>query len=140
KRTTSKQLAIMGGSNGGLLVGAVEVQRPDLFGACIAIAGVLDVLRDQEFTVGMYSRDDYGHIEKEDEFKALLAYSPYHNIKKGTAIRRHSSRPPTPTTGWPRCTALSTAPRCNAHRVLTHQFCCVSKRGQATVMERHSIR
>jgi prolyl oligopeptidase len=82
-RTTTEQLAIMGGSNGGLLVGAVEVQRPDLFGACIPIVGVLDMLRFQEFTAGQFWRDEYGYIEKEDQFKALFAYSPYHNIKAG---------------------------------------------------------
>jgi prolyl oligopeptidase len=83
KRTTSKKLAIMGGSNGGLLVGAVEVQRPELFGACIPMVGVMDMLRFQEFTAGQFWRDEFGNIEKEDEFKSLLAYSPYHNIKKG---------------------------------------------------------
>jgi prolyl oligopeptidase len=84
KRTTSDQLAIMGGSNGGLLVGAVEVQRPELFGACIPKVGVMDMLRFQKFTGGPFSCDEYGHIEKEDEFKSLLAYSPYHNIKTET--------------------------------------------------------
>jgi prolyl oligopeptidase len=84
-RTTSKQLAIMGGSNGGLLVGAALVQRPDLFGACIPMVGVLDMLRFQEFTAGQFWRDEFGNIEKEDEFQALLKYSPYHNIKEGVA-------------------------------------------------------
>jgi prolyl oligopeptidase len=84
KRTTREKLAIMGGSNGGLLVGAVEVQRPDLFGACIPMVSVMDMLRFQEFTAGQFWRDEFGNIEKEDEFKSLLAYSPYHNIKKGT--------------------------------------------------------
>ncbi len=82
-RTTSDKLAIMGGSNGGLLVGAVEVQRPELFGACIPMVGVLDMMRFHEFTAGQFWRDEYGYIEKEDEFKAMLAYSPYHNIKEG---------------------------------------------------------
>jgi prolyl oligopeptidase len=82
-RTTSNQLAIMGGSNGGLLVGAVMVQRPDLFGACIPMVGVLDMLRFHQFTAGQFWRDEFGNIEKEDEFKSLLAYSPYHNIKEG---------------------------------------------------------
>jgi prolyl oligopeptidase len=84
KRTTREKLAIMGGSNGGLLVGAVEVQRPDLFGACIPMVGVMDMVRFQEFTAGQFWRDEFGNIEKEDEFKSLLAYSPYHNIKKGS--------------------------------------------------------
>ncbi|MEX0612885.1 MAG: prolyl oligopeptidase family serine peptidase [Pirellulales bacterium] len=82
-RTTPEKLAIMGGSNGGLLVGAAEVQRPELFGACIPIVGVLDMLRFQEFTAGQFWRDEFGNIEKEEEFKALLAYSPYHNVKEG---------------------------------------------------------
>lgn len=82
-RTSSEKLAVMGGSNGGLLVGAVMVQRPDLFGACIPMVGVLDMLRFQEFTAGQFWRDEFGNIEKEDEFKALLAYSPYHNVKDG---------------------------------------------------------
>ena len=59
------------------------VQRPELFGACIPMVGVLDMLRFQEFTAGQFWRDEFGNIEKEDEFKALLAYSPYHNIKEG---------------------------------------------------------
>jgi prolyl oligopeptidase len=84
KWTTPDKLAIMGGSNGGLLVGAVEVQRPELFGACIPMVGVLDMLRFQEFTAGQFWRDEFGNIEKEDEFKSLLAYSPYHNLKRGT--------------------------------------------------------
>jgi prolyl oligopeptidase len=74
----------MGASNGGLLVGAVDVQRPELFGACVPEFGVMDMLRFQRFTGGQDACDEYGHIEKEDEFKALLAYSPYHNIKAGT--------------------------------------------------------
>jgi prolyl oligopeptidase len=81
-RTTPQKLAILGGSNGGLLVGAAEVQRPELFGACIPVVGVLDMLRFQEFTAGQFWRDEFGNIEKEDEFQALLAYSPYHNIKQ----------------------------------------------------------
>jgi prolyl oligopeptidase len=84
KRTTTQQLAIWGESNGGLLVGAVEVQRPDLFGACIPMVGVMDMLRFQKFNGGHYWRSEFGNIEKQDEFKSLLAYSPYHNIKKGT--------------------------------------------------------
>jgi prolyl oligopeptidase len=83
-RTSREKLAIMGGSNGGLLVGAVEVQRPDLFGACIPMVGVMDMLRFQEFTAGQFWRDEFGNIAKEDEFKSLRAYSPYHNIKDGT--------------------------------------------------------
>lgn len=82
-RTSREKLAIMGGSNGGLLVGAVLVQRPELFGACIPMVGVLDMLRFQEFTAGQFWRDEFGNIAKPEEFRALLAYSPYHNIKDG---------------------------------------------------------
>jgi prolyl oligopeptidase len=82
-RTTSDQLAIMGGSNGGLLVGAVMVQRPELFGACIPIVGVMDMLRFHQFTAGQFWRDEFGDPDNPEEFKNLLAYSPYHNIKEG---------------------------------------------------------
>jgi prolyl oligopeptidase len=83
KYTSTPKLAINGGSNGGLLVGAVMTQRPELFGACIPQVGVMDMLRFQEWTAGRFWVADYGSREKEDEFRALLAYSPYHNIKKG---------------------------------------------------------
>ena len=82
-RTTSDQLAILGGSNGGLLVGAIEVQRPELFGACIPIVGVLDMLRFHQFTAGQFWRDEYGSVDDPAEFKNLLGYSPYHNIQDG---------------------------------------------------------
>jgi prolyl oligopeptidase len=80
-RTSRERIGIMGGSNGGLLVGAVMVQRPDLFAACIPMVGVLDMLRFHQFTAGQFWRDEYGRVENEDEFKALFAYSPYHNVK-----------------------------------------------------------
>ncbi len=81
--TTQSRLAIFGGSNGGLLVGAVTNQRPDLFGAAIPAVGVMDMLRFQEFTAGRFWVDDYGSSENPEEFKALYAYSPYHNIQAG---------------------------------------------------------
>ena len=84
KYTSPGKLAIMGGSNGGLLVGAVETQRPDLFGACLPAVGVLDMLRFHQFTAGHFWRDEYGTTDDADEFKALAAYSPYHNLKPGT--------------------------------------------------------
>ena len=83
KYTRPDKLAIQGGSNGGLLVGAVMTQRPDLFGACLPAVGVMDMLRFQKFTEGRTWVDDYGSSDNEPEFKALLAYSPYHNIKPG---------------------------------------------------------
>jgi prolyl oligopeptidase len=83
KYTQPSKLAIKGGSNGGLLVGAVEVQRPDLFGACVPHVGVMDMLRFHQFTAGRFWVDDYGSADNPEEFKALFKYSPYHNIKKG---------------------------------------------------------
>jgi prolyl oligopeptidase len=84
KYTSSDKLAIMGGSNGGLLVGAVMTQRPELFGACLPAVGVMDMLRYHQFTAGHFWRDEYGSVEDPDEFQALLAYSPYHNLRPGT--------------------------------------------------------
>ena len=83
KYTRSDKLAIQGGSNGGLLVGACLTQRPDLFGACLPAVGVMDMLRFQKFTAGRYWVDDFGSSDNVDEFPALLKYSPYHNCKPG---------------------------------------------------------
>ena len=81
--TNNDKLAIFGGSNGGLLVGAVTNQRPELFGAAIPAVGVMDMLRFHRFTAGRFWTDDYGSADNPDEFAALRAYSPYHNIKEG---------------------------------------------------------
>jgi prolyl oligopeptidase len=83
KWTNPKRLAIRGGSNGGLLVGVVEEQRPELFAAAVAEVGVMDMLRFRAFTVGKAWESDYGSVDNPDDFKALLAYSPYHNVKSG---------------------------------------------------------
>lgn len=86
KYTSSKNLGIQGGSNGGLLVGACMAQRPDLFGACLPAVGVMDMLRFQEFTAGRFWVDDYGSSKASaEEFAALRKYSPYHNLVDGTA-------------------------------------------------------
>ncbi len=79
--TQPAKLGIQGGSNGGLLVGACMTQRPDLFGACLPAVGVMDMLRFHKFTAGRFWVDDYGSADNPDEFKALLAYSPYHSLK-----------------------------------------------------------
>lgn len=84
KYTVSSKLAIQGGSNGGLLVGACMTQRPDLYGACLPAVGVMDMLRFHQFTAGRFWVDDYGSAENPDEFQALYAYSPYHNIRPNT--------------------------------------------------------
>jgi prolyl oligopeptidase len=84
KYTSSTKLAIQGGSNGGLLVGAVANQRPELFRVVVEQAGVMDMLRFQKFTIGWNWIADYGSSEgTEAEFKAIYAYSPIHNIKQG---------------------------------------------------------
>ncbi len=81
--TAADRLAIQGGSNGGLLVGAVVNQRPDLFAAALPAVGVMDMLRFNQFTAGRFWTDDYGDPAKEADFRNLFAYSPYHNVRSG---------------------------------------------------------
>jgi len=83
KYCDSEHLALRGGSNGGLLVGAVINQRPDLAKVAIPQVGVMDMLRFQKFTIGWNWIADYGSSDNAEEFKALYAYSPLHNIKSG---------------------------------------------------------
>mmetsp|Transcript_4906 Transcript_4906/g.16028 ORF Transcript_4906/g.16028 Transcript_4906/m.16028 type:complete len:257 (-) Transcript_4906:333-1103(-) len=81
--TTPSQLAINGGSNGGLLVAAVMLQRPELFKCVLADVGVLDMLRFHKFTIGHAWTSDFGSPDDPDEFRTIFKYSPYHNIRRG---------------------------------------------------------
>ena len=82
--TSPKKLAIYGGSNGGLLVGAAMTQRPELYGAVVCAVPLLDMVRYHLFGSGRTWIPEYGTAEKEDEFKLLVAYSPYHRTQQGT--------------------------------------------------------
>lgn len=82
--TRPENLAIQGGSNGGLLVGASMTQRPELFGAALPAVGVMDMLRFQKFTIGWAWEKEYGSSDNPEEFAAILKYSPYHVLKNGT--------------------------------------------------------
>lgn len=81
--TSPQKTVIQGGSNGGLLVGAVINQRPDLFAAALPAVGVMDMTRFDRWTAGRYWVDDYGYPSKEADFKTLYKYSPYHNVRSG---------------------------------------------------------
>jgi prolyl oligopeptidase len=84
--TNPKKLAIKGGSNGGLLIGAVVTQRPDLFKAAICAVPLLDMIRYHKFLIARYWIPEYGDPDKEEDFKYLLKYSPYHNVKVGISL------------------------------------------------------
>lgn len=83
KYTSSDRLAIHGGSNGGLLVGACEVQRPDLYAVCLPAVGVMDMLRYHKFTIGWGWAVEYGSSDNEEQFAYIYKYSPLHNIREG---------------------------------------------------------
>ena len=83
KYTSSNKLAISGASNGGLVVGVAMTQRPDLFKVAVPKVGVYDMIKFEQYTIGKFHLDEYGNPEIEEEFNALLNYSPYHKIKEG---------------------------------------------------------
>ncbi|MFN0012488.1 MAG: prolyl oligopeptidase family serine peptidase [Phycisphaerales bacterium] len=95
KYTQPAKLAIQGGSNGGLLVGACMTQRPDLFGACLPAVGVMDMLRFHTFTIGHAWRSDYGSSENADQFKAINAFSPYHVLVRAAEAKAGKKYPST---------------------------------------------
>src|SRR5208283_5004123 len=83
--TTPERLAIIGGSNGGLLMGAALTQRPDLFRAAVSRVGIYDMLRVELDPNGAFNTTEFGSVKGEDQFNALFAYSPYHHVKDGAA-------------------------------------------------------
>src|SRR6202041_825524 len=85
KYTDPPHLAIIGGSNGGLLMGAALTQRPDLFGAVVSRVGIYDMLRVELDPNGSFNTTEYGSVKDPEQFKALYAYSPYHHVKAATA-------------------------------------------------------
>ncbi|HXT30178.1 MAG TPA: prolyl oligopeptidase family serine peptidase, partial [Vicinamibacterales bacterium] len=84
KYTTPARLAILGGSNGGLLMGAAFTQRPDLFRAVVSFVGIYDMLRVELDPNGTFNTTEFGSVKDADQFRSLRAYSPYHHVKDGT--------------------------------------------------------
>jgi prolyl oligopeptidase len=84
KYTDKNHLAIFGGSNGGLLMGAAMVQRPELFRAVVSHVGIYDMLRMEQFPNGAFNVTEFGTVKEADQFRAMYAYSPYHHVKDGT--------------------------------------------------------
>jgi prolyl oligopeptidase len=83
KYTSPEKLAIEGGSNGGLLMGAALTQRPELFRAVVSHVGIYDMLRVETFPNGVFNVTEFGTVKEQEQFKALYAYSPYHHVKDG---------------------------------------------------------
>jgi prolyl oligopeptidase len=129
KVTRPARLAIHGGSNGGLLVGACLTQRPELFGAAVPEVGVLDMLRFHKFTIGWAWISDYGSPENADDFQVLVRYSPLHNLRPGTAY------PPTLT-----CTADTDDRVVSAHSYKFAAALQAAQGGPAPVLLRVDVR
>lgn len=116
--TSPERLAIMGGSNGGLLVGTMITQRPELFTAAVCSAPLLDMVRYERFGLGQLWNVEYGSAEKPEELGWLLGYSPTTTSRRAPGTRPPCSRCSTTTPGWTRCTPASCAPRCSRPRRL----------------------
>ena len=86
KYTNPKRLALRGGSNGGILIGAMALQRPDLFGAAVCAVPLLDMVRYHKFLMGPYWIPEYGSPDVKDDFLYIMKYSPYHNIRYGLKL------------------------------------------------------
>jgi len=86
KYTNPSKIVAEGGSNGGLLMGAIATQRPDLYKAIVCMVPLLDMLRYEKFLIARYWIPEYGSAENEADFRWLLRYSPYHNIRKGVNV------------------------------------------------------
>ena len=118
--TTPSQLALHGRSNGGLLVGAVMTQRPDLAAVALPAVGVLDLLRFHLFTIGAAWISDYGDPDDPEQFADRAGVLAAAQRPAGHPLSRHPDRSPaTTTTGWCHCTATSSRPRCSTRRPAT---------------------
>ena len=131
---TSEKLAIQGGSNGGLLVGAVMTQRPELFGACLPAVGVMDMLHYQHFTAGHFWRGEYGTVDDAEELRRSSITRRITTSSLAPSTQLPWSRPPTPTTAWCRCTALSSVRSCKVLKQETRRYCYASKLAPAMVL------
>ena len=125
KYTSHAKLALMGGSNGGLLMGAMITQHPDLARAIVSAVGIYDMVRVELDPNGSFDTTEFGTVKNPDEFKALYAYSPYHHVVAKTAYPRRSLM----TTGAPTaasipCIRASSPRRCRRRQHQAIRSCC----------------